>query len=391
MNHRIDGRGKPMPKQYRDYAETQQHDCDTWMYLAVQAAGVALCSWDIACGQVELTESARRLHGFPCDVQVSYRAWLMTLHSDDQEPTQQAMQHALDENTNYRSEYRLIHADGSVSWIAAQGKNFFVGAGKSLRLMGALFDVTAHKQAEQALKDKHQTLTHMARVSTLGDLSAALAHELNQPLTAILCNAQAAQRFLTQTQPDLEELRAILVDIVADDQRASSVVSCLRALFKKEESTQQVLDINALVEEVTLLLRSELIGKQIFLCINLSAELPNTKGDPVQIRQVLLNLIMNGIEAMASSAPALLQLRISTSQFDTDSLEISVCDSGPGISPQILEQIFEPFVTDKAHGLGMGLAISRAIVAAHGGRLWADNTPASGAALRFTLPITQEL
>jgi C4-dicarboxylate-specific signal transduction histidine kinase len=249
-------------------------------------------------------------------------------------------------------------------------------------------DVTARKNAEQALKDQLQALAHMARVSTLGELSAALAHELNQPLTAILCNAQAGKRILMQLPPDQEELSAILSDIAEDDRRAGTVVSRLRALFKKEDGVQQVLNINALVEEVAQLLRSEFITKQVFLNLQLGVDLPRVKGDPVQMRQVLLNLTMNGIEAMTTpSGPH--RLRICTSMHDADSLEVIVLDTGPGINPQMLEQIFEPFVTGKSQGLGMGLAISRTIVKAHGGRIWAENDPGGGAALRFTLPVFQ--
>lgn len=377
-------------KQNRDYAKIQLHPSDAWINLAVQAAEIGVWSWDITRDRIEITEFGQILHGFTFDALTNYRAWLKTLHTDDQEPTHQAIHRALTEKTDYRNEYRVIHPDGSVRWIASQGRGDFDNAGNPLRLVGVLFDVTARKQAEQMLKDQHQMLAHMARVTTLGELSAALAHELNQPLTAILCNAQAGQRFMAQTPPDWEELSAILVDIVADDRRAGVVVSRLRALFKKEEAVQQVLNINALIEEVTQLLHSDLIVKQVSLHLHLTADLPKIMGDPVQIRQVLLNLIMNGTEAIAVSTAGLRQLRICTGLHGADSLEVTVHDTGPGIAPQMLEQIFEPFVTGKAHGLGMGLAISRTIVTAHDGRLCAGNSPEGGAIMYFTLPIIQE-
>lgn len=374
-----------------DYADTQPGDTDGWINEAVHAAGMGIWSWDIAHDRIEFSESGRILHGLIADRAVDYRAWLRTLHTDDQEPARQAIQRALDERTNYLNEYRVVHPDGSVRWISCKGRGYFDEAGKPSLLMAVLFDVTAHKQAEQALKDQHQALAHMARVSALGGLSAALAHELNQPLTSILCNAQAGQRLLAQALPDWKELHAILADIAADGLRAGTVVSRLRGLFKKEEAAQQALNINALVEEVTQLLRSDLIIKQVSLLLHLGADLPKTMGDPVQLRQVLLNLIMNGAEAMAASAACPRQLQIGTSLHDAYSLEVTVRDSGPGIEPQMLEQIFEPFITGKPQGLGMGLAISRTIVAAHGGRLWAENAPEGGAVLRFTLPIMTEL
>lgn len=364
---------------------------NAWINLAVQAADIGIWSWDITRDRIEMTEFGRILYGRTFDELTNYRAWLMTLYTDDQEPTHQAIQRALTEKTDYRNEHRVVHPDGSVRWIAIQGRGDFDSAGKPLRLAGVLFDITLRKQTEQMLKNQQQMVAHIARVATLGELSAALVHELNQPLTAILCNAQAGQRFLAKTPPDTEELHAILADIVEADQRAGAMVSRLKKLFKKEAVEQQVLNINTLIEEVSQLLHSDLIAKQVSLLLHPAADLPQIMGDPVQVRQVLINLVMNGAEAMAAlAADDSRQLRICTSLHDTGNLEVAVIDTGSGIHPQMLERIFEPFVSGKADGLGMGLAISRTIITAHGGRLWADNAPDGGATLRFTLPIIQE-
>ncbi len=368
----------------------QVRDSDAWVNQAIQAAGIGIWSWDIARDRIEISESGLVLHGLAADREVDYRAWLMTLHMDDREPAHRAIQRALEERTDYLNEYRVVHPDGSVCWVSCKGRVHLDEAGNPSRLTGILFDVTAHKQAEQALRDQHLALAHMARVSALGELSGALAHELNQPLTAILCNAQAGQRFVAQASPDPDELSAILADIAADGLRAGNVVSRLRGLFKKGEAVRQALNINALVEEVTQLLHSDLVIKQVSLLLHLGADLPKTMGDPVQLRQVLLNLITNGAEAMAASATCPRQMQIGTRLRDAYSLEVIVRDRGPGIAPQMLEQIFEPFVTGKPQGLGMGLAISRTIIATHGGRLWAENVPEGGAALCFTLPIIAE-
>lgn len=376
----------------------QESDCaaawmpasDARVGLAIQEAGIGIWLWDIARDQIKITESGQVLHGLTSCATMSYRAWLMTLHVDDQEPTHKAIQRALDEKCNCRNEYRVAHPNGSEHWISIRGRGYFDDAGRPSCLMGVLSDVTAHKRAEQELRDLHQALAHMARAATLGELSAALIHELNQPLTAILCNAQAGQRFLVQTSPDLEEVQTILADIATDDQRAGTVVSRLRRLFKKEGAVRQALNINALIEEVAQLMHSELVFNQVFLCLHLSADAPKIMGDPVQVRQVLLNLIMNGVEAMATSAPGPRQLQIRTGAHDANNLGVSIQDTGSGIVPQMLERIFESFVTDKPHGLGMGLAISRTIITAHGGWLWAENSPEGGAVLRFTLPAGQE-
>lgn len=377
-----------------DFTNAELLDCiaatrdgDAWIKSSLQAAGIGVWSWNIASNLIEITESGWILHGLTHDAPISYRDWLMAMHMDDQEPTRRATQRALGEKNSCRIEYRVMLSEDDMRWIAIQCRARSGEAEKPLRLVGILFDITALKLAEQALKDQHQMLAHMARVSTLGELSAALAHELNQPLTATLCNALAGQRFLAQTQPNLEELGAILSDIEKDSQRAGAVVSRLIVLFKKEENVRQSLNINAIIAEVTQLLRSKFIENQILLLLNLGEDLPKIMGDPVQILQVLLNLIMNATEAMALSAGLRRQLQIRTGLFDAGNLEVVVHDTGPGIAPQMLKQIFEPFVSDKPHGLGMGLAISRTIVNSHDGRLWADTPPDGGAVLRFTLPV----
>jgi len=230
----------------------------------------------------------------------------------------------------------------------------------------------------------------MMRVVTLGELSTALAHELNQPLTAILSNAQAAQRLLAHGRLEGEELTAILADIVTAAQRASEVIYQVRAMLKKGEVQRQPLDINAIIREVSKLIHSDLITRQVSLAMTLDTTLPGVTGDPIQLQQVVLNLLLNGAEAMLASASRPRQLEVRTTRPDAATIEVSVHDTGVGIDPQQVEHIFEPFVTTKPHGLGMGLAISRSIIAAHGGRLWAENNADGGATFHFTLPVNPE-
>ncbi|WNV03985.1 ATP-binding protein [Candidatus Methylospira mobilis] len=371
-------------------AKTRLRASKEWIDLAEKTADLGIWSWDIARDRFQITEFGRSLYGFASATPINYQGFLMTLHPDDRQPTQLAIQQVLTEKNDYRHEYRVIRQDGSVRWIVTLYRGNFDDAGKPLQLLAASVDVTARKQMEQELKVQQQMLIHITRVTTMGELSGALAHELNQPLAAILCNAQAGQRFLAKTPPDWKELRAIMNDITEADRRASQVVSRLRVLFKKDEVVQQGLHINTLTEEVTKLLHSDLIAKQVSLTLHLADNLQCTIGDPVQLTQVLINLVMNATEAMTSSATGLRQLRICTSLSDTATLEVAVHDTGSGIAPQALEQIFDPFITSKPHSLGMGLTISRIIINAHGGRLWAINNPDRGATLRFTLPITQE-
>jgi two-component system sensor kinase FixL len=216
-----------------------------------------------------------------------------------------------------------------------------------------------------------------------------MAHELSQPLTAILSNAQAAQRLIDADVVELEKVREILCDIVADDKRAAAVISGLRALIKKGETEFVPLDLNEVVGAVAWLMRSDTIMRNVSMSLELASDLPKACGDRVQLQQVVLNLVLNGLEAMREPHAGPRTLVIRTAR-DGAALRVTVEDSGPGIAEKDLGHIFEPLYTTKTEGLGMGLAIVRTIVNAHGGAVGAENTPAGGASLRFTLPVNRE-
>jgi two-component system, LuxR family, sensor kinase FixL len=252
-------------------------------------------------------------------------------------------------------------------------------------------DITARKQAEAEAVRQRAELTHLSRVNTLGELAGSLAHELNQPLTAILSNAQAAQRFLAHGVPDLGEINEILADIVAQDKRAGEVIRRLRLLLKKGEVRHQPLVLNDLVVEVLKLMHSDLLNYGVIVRTEFAENLPVLAGDRVQLQQVLINLIINATEAMAGTARSERRLTIRTSPAGPDSVCISVVDVGTGIHPEKLEQIFEPYFSSKQDGLGLGLAVCRSIITAHGGRLWATNNPDRGAAVHMTLPLNAAL
>ena len=221
----------------------------------------------------------------------------------------------------------------------------------------------------------------------LGELSGSLAHELNQPLTAILSNAQAGQRFLAHDNPDLNEIREILKDIVEEDKRAGEVIRRLRLLLKKGEVEQQLLDPNEVVREILKLVRSDLMNQEVAVLTELAPGLPPVKGDRVQLQQVLLNLVVNGCDAMSKNPARERQLVIFTRLKPGEGVRISVADRGVGFAPDHHDKVFEPFYTTKSHGLGLGLSVCRTIVKAHGGRLWATNNAGPGATFHFTLPV----
>ncbi len=250
-------------------------------------------------------------------------------------------------------------------------------------------DITDHRRAELETQHLHQELSHVARVTMMGELTSSLAHELNQPLTAILSNAQAAQRLLGGAEPDLEEFREILADIVADDDRAGEIIQRLRTLLRKGELEFRDIDVNQLVREVAGLIRSDTIIKNISVTLDLASDLPRVRGDRVQLQQVILNLLLNGLDALMSRPGPDRKLLIHTETGTDGTVNVAVHDSGPGIPPEKLERVFEPFFTTKGNGMGMGLAIARSILHSHGGRLWAENAPGGGATFTLALPATR--
>jgi len=256
---------------------------------------------------------------------------------------------------------------------------------KGLSVLVSVVDITLRTQAERAAARQRDELAHLARVAMLGELSGSLAHELNQPLTAILSNAQAAQRFLVQSPPRVDKVADILIDIVKSDHRAGAVIQRLRSLLRKEEAQRHPLDINEVVEESLRLMRSDLLNRQVVVSSELAHALPAVSGDRNQLQQVLLNLVINGCDAM-NGHRADNRLVIRTQKTTNGNVEVSVADRGAGIPSADLERIFEPFMTTKSHGLGLGLAICRSIVEAHGGRLWATNNADRGATLHCELP-----
>ena len=265
---------------------------------------------------------------------------------------------------------------------------------QQLHLLGEVFaNALSRKQGELEAVRLRQDLAHIGRVSALGELTASLAHELSQPLTAILNNAHAAQFLVEDDVVDLgklREIRVILSDIVADDERATAVINGLRALLKKGEPEFVPLDLNEIVTEVAWLMRSDTIMRKVSMSLELSSDIPNARGDRVQLQQVVLNLVLNGLEAMREPYTGARTLVIRTARDGAGELRVTVQDSGPGIALTDMDRIFEPLYTTKSAGLGMGLAIVRTIVNAHGGAVEAENNPQGGASFRFTLPVALE-
>ena len=376
-------------------SEAGLRESEARMSLAVDAADFGVWTWDLARNEIWASDKWRELFAFVPSKSLQYDVILQRLHPDDRDGFRQAiaMATAGANGFRYQAEGRVVAPDGSTRWITSVGRVETDAGGRPVLMRGACREVTARKRAEQEAQALREEIAHAGRVSMMGQLASGLAHEINQPLAAILRNAEAAEIYLQHASPDLDEIRLIVADIRADDERASQVIDRMRTLLKRHTLDTRRLDVGLVVNEVAALLRADAAARQVKLDVRVPGDVPQVNADRVHIQQVLLNLILNGMDAL--NGARLEDRRVGvTARVNgapgTPSLEIGVDDAGPGIPAERLAHIFEPFVTTKPNGMGMGLAISRTIVEAHGGRIWAENKAGGGAAFRFTLPIAKE-
>jgi len=288
-------------------------------------------------------------------------------------------------------EERVTDSHGKVRWLQTVKRPILGKDGCANQVLGTSTDITQRKETELELRRQRAELAHVTRISMMGELGASLAHELNQPLTAILSNAQAAQRFLAVNPADLEEVREILKDIVQDNSRASEVIRRLRTLVKKEDLEFAPLDLGSVVGDVMLLARSDAILHNTRVSLQIDPDLPPVRGDKVQLQQVVLNLLLNAFDAMKDCPDHEREVKVSAEPQGGRSVKVAVADRGTGLSRQDVDKIFQPFYTTKRDGLGMGLSISRSIIETHGGRLWAENNPDQGATFCFTVPVEKSI
>lgn len=358
--------------------------------LAAEAAELGVWIRDLKTDQIRATEKWRRLFGFSNAEPLNYSLMMQRLHPNDRDDLSQVISKALEEASSYHMEYRVIQPGGEMRWISSHGQVELDDRAKPIRVLGISIDITQRKFAELEAQQRRSELAHLSRVTMLGELSGSMAHELNQPLTAILSNAQAAQRFLAQDNVDLKEVSEILADIVDQDNRAGEVIRRLRLLLKEGEVQQLPLDVNDVLGEGLKLIRNDLVNKGVALVAGFAQSLPTVIGDRVQLQQVLVNLVMNACDAMTDNSPADRRLVVRTQVSNGQGVLCSVSDLGPGIPEDRLEQVFNPFFTTKSHGLGLGLSVCRSIVEAHGGRLWVSNNTERGTTFHFTLPVGVE-
>jgi two-component system, LuxR family, sensor kinase FixL len=361
------------------------------MRLAADAASLGIWEWDLGNNEVWATNARRALLGWPVSGKVTFDDFISKVHPEDRNRIREIIDQAIDEGKDFDSEYRLVLPDGIVRWMATRGSVHFDGNGRAARVLGISIDITDRKQAEIEAKQRREELNHLSRVALIGEMSASIAHELNQPLTGIASNASAGQRFIDRGKIDPQEIRDLLADIGADARRASDVVRQIRSMIRKEQTPRQRISLNDIVTNVVHMVGSDALLHSCELKMSLDEKLPAVEGDPVQMQQILVNLLVNAFDAMRDIPVSKRKVEITTGQNGDGTVRTSVRDFGIGISPETNERMFEQFFTTKTEGLGMGLAIARSIVESHGGKIEAENAEQGGARFSFTLPTSREI
>jgi PAS domain S-box-containing protein len=314
-------------------------------------------------------------------------AWMTAVHPEDREAASKAFWHGIRSGRGFVIESRSLRArDGTYRWHLQQAVVMRDAEGKVLKFVGTTTDIDDQKRAEEALSNLRSELAHMARVTTLGTLTASIAHEVNQPVTGIVINAGTCLRMLAADPPDIEGARETARRMIRDSNRASEVITRLRKLFSKRKITVEPVDLNEATREIVALSFGELQRNRIILQQELADELPLVAGDRVQLQQVILNLLRNASDAMSAVDDRSRDLVIRTERDECDCVRVTVQDSGVGITPQDTERLFEAFYTTKIDGMGMGLSVSRAIIECHGGHLQAAPNDGPGATFSFSIP-----
>jgi signal transduction histidine kinase/ABC-type uncharacterized transport system substrate-binding protein len=369
-------------------AENLLKESEERMTFAAAAANIGLWQFDQPRNELWATEHCRALFGLAPDAPLTRDALLSAVHPDDLHTATQSLQGSFEEVPAV-NDVRIVRPGEEVRWVRMRARSRLEGGGRPGQLGGIFVDITEQKSAEAEVALQRREVEHLMRVSVLGELSGSIAHEVNQPLTAILSNAQAALHLLAQETPDLVEIREALEDIVHEDNRAGEVIHRLRGLLKKGERKVEYVNINDLIRSTIGLLNSELSGRDINVRLDLKDSEFLARGDSVQLQQVLLNLVMNAMDAMVSTPMAHRSILVSTQEAQTGIVDVLVKDRGHGINPKENGRVFEPFYTTKDHGLGLGLSLCSTIIQSHQGRLTLVNDEGGGAIAVFSLPIEQ--
>jgi two-component system sensor kinase FixL len=358
--------------------------------MAASAADLGLWEWDGRANRVWATRQARAIFDLADADQADYRDWLERVHPDDRARLRQELQRALYTGNECTMEFRILTGGAAPRIVLARGRSEPAGPEHPAQVRGVLRDITAQRGAQDETQELRRELAHSGRVWMLSQLTSSLAHEISQPLGAILRNAEAAGMMLDAAQPDHEELKAIVTDILRDDRRAREVIDRLRTMLKRQTAEHTPVPVDGLLQDVLALVRADAASRGIWIEHGASPNLPPVSGDRVALTQVLLNLVLNAMDAVADRPVDQRRVFLQAQTGKGGGVDLSVSDNGPGIPAGLERRIFDPFYTTKSSGMGLGLAISRGIAESHGGTLTCANNDQGGAAFRLLLPARRE-
>ena len=365
-------------------AERALQRSETYLAEAQRLSTTGSFSWRIGSGTIFWSKETYRIMGFDETVKPTIGLLLQRVHPEDRKLVQQQLDRAVRGEQDYDYEYRLLMPDGDIKHLHVRAHRQVYEAGEE-ELVGALMDVTATRKAQEALQIAQTALAHVTRVSTLGEMSASIAHEVNQPLAAIVTNAESSLRWLSRQPPDIEEAVVGIRQIVKDAHRSSEVIRRIREFSKKADPEMTRLDINEVVEEAITLLQYEALRHGVAMQLELDSSLLPVRGDRVQLQQVIINLAVNGMQAMTTVRDRDRVLIMRTQPHQSNRVLVMIEDVGVGIKPENADRLFSAFYTTKPDGLGMGLSICRSIIEAHGGRVWASPRVGPGMTFQFTI------
>jgi PAS domain S-box-containing protein len=366
--------------------EEALHEFEERVVLAAEAAHLGVWEMDPVTRELWMSESARTLFQFDSEIPLDHAAFQDRVHPEDRALRDSNVQHALETRSGYEMEYRVLLPDGTQRWIGGRSRWVAGDNRKGTRLIGVSIDITPRKLAEAEALQQRDELSHLSRVALMGEMSASIAHELNQPLAGILSNAAAGQRFIDRGNVDQGEIHELLGDIIADGRRASDIIRGIRSMVKKEQVARRSVNLNEVVMDAVRMVSPDAVARSCQLETSLDPNLRTVEADPVQLQQVLLNLVINAFDAMRDTPISRRKVVIATQLNGDGAVCASVRDYGVGISAEMQDCLFNPFFTTKNEGLGMGLAIARSILESHGGTIAVRNADGGGARFEVVLP-----
>jgi PAS domain S-box-containing protein len=368
----------------RKRAEEQLRRSEAYLSEAQRLSRTGSFGWHVTTGEILWSEQTYQIFGYDDSAKPSLKLVIDRTHPDDRNRVRQLLEEVSTDGGSFDAKHRLVMPDGAVKYLHVVAHAMRDSSGV-VEFIGAVTDITPARKADESLRQAQADLAHVNRVTTMGQLAASLAHEINQPIAGASINAYACLRYLKRDQPDLDGAGQAASRMIRDVNRAADIISRIRQFFRKDAPTQESVDVNEVIREMVVLLSHEITQHSISVRTELAANLPVVVGDRVQLQQVLMNLMINGIDAM-KNVEGTRQLTLSSELSDDGQLLVSVHDTGSGLPIDQADQIFTAFFTTKSYGTGMGLSISRSIVESHGGRLWAINDSGRGACFKFTLP-----